>query len=62
MTEKERAENELLEKVRDAKYVKKMESSLKNNRSLPKGKLNLASLKERLNKKGIESGKAVQRL
>jgi hypothetical protein len=59
LTDKERAENELLEKVRDAKYVKKMESSLKNNRSLSKGKLNLASLKERLNKKGIESGMAV---
>lgn len=39
-----------------------MESSLKNNRTLSKGKLNLTNLKEKLNKKGIESEKAVQRL
>jgi hypothetical protein len=51
-----------LEQVRDAKYERKVSNMLSNNKSLSKEKLNLKSLKEKLNKKGIDSTRAVERI
>lgn len=62
LTEKERYENEVLEGVRDVKHNKKMESLLHNKRILSKKKLDVKGLKEKLQKKGMDSSKAEQRL
>lgn len=62
LNETEKYENSVLEQVRDSKYERKINSKLSNNRMLSKERINVRSLKEKLNKKGIDSTRAVERL
>lgn len=62
LNEKERHENSVLEQVRDARHERKINSMLSHNRMLSKDKISVKSLKEKLNKKGIDSTRAVERI
>lgn len=62
LNEKEKYENQVLEQVRDSIYDRRINSKLNNNRMLSKEKIDVKSLKEKLNKKGLDSTRAVERL
>jgi hypothetical protein len=50
-----------LEQVRDSVYEKRISSKLQNNRSVSKGRISIGDLKKKIEQKGLDSAKSVQR-
>jgi nucleolar GTP-binding protein len=61
LNDKELFENEVLEQVRDSVYVNRVSSKLENNRSVSKGRISIGDLKKKIEQKGLDSAKSVQR-
>lgn len=61
LNEKEQFENEVLEQVRDSVYERRISSKLDNNRSVSKGRISIGDLKKKIEQKGLDSAKSIQR-
>lgn len=61
LNDEEKFENEVLEQVWDSIYEQKASSKIENNRRVSRGKISIENLKKKIEQKGKDSSKSLQR-
>lgn len=61
LNDEEKFENEVLEQVWDSIYERKASSKIENNRRVSRGKISIENLKKKIEQKGKDSSKSLQR-